>query len=226
MSRVTIQRIGIFGGTFDPVHNGHLRTALEVSELLALDELRLVPISVPPHRGAPVATAAERLRMLQLAADASPGFVVDDVELQRGGASYTIDTLRTVRAEVGPEVRLCLLVGLDAFAHFDTWKEWQQLVDYAHVVVLQRPGATLELNGVVAQWAASRLRPDPLAVLDAAPSGAVLRLELTQLAISATQIRELLAVGRSPRYLMPDAVLDFIRENRIYNGVDMHPGGR
>lgn len=226
MRRSTIRRIGIFGGTFDPVHNGHLRTALEVSELLALDELRLVPASVPPHRGAPVATVAERLRMLQLAADACPGFVVDDIELRRGGASYTIDTLRAVRAEAGADARLCLLIGLDAFARLDTWKEWQQLVDHAHIVVLQRPGAARDLAQAVAQWAATRLQPDPLAAFEAAPAGAIVHVELTQLAVSATQIRQLLGVGRSPRYLIPDAVLDYIRENRIYDGVDTCPGGQ
>ncbi len=146
MSGSAARRIGIFGGTFDPVHNGHLRTALEVAELLAFDELRLVPASVPPHRGAPLATAAERLRMLQLAADAHPGFVVDDRELVRGGASYTIDTLRSLRAELGETVRLCLIVGMDAFAAIDTWKEWRALGDHAHIVVVQRPGAAPALD--------------------------------------------------------------------------------
>lgn len=226
MSAAAFRRIGVFGGTFDPVHNGHLRTALEVGELLALDELRLVPASVPPHRDAPVATGAERLRMLQLAADANPGFLVDDLELVRGGASYTIETLRAVRAEAGPQARLCLIVGLDAFAQIHTWKDWPQLTDHAHVVVVQRPGAALGLTGDAADWAAQRLATDPLSALAAAPCGAVLRLELTQLAISATQIRALLAEHRSPRYLLPDAVLDYIRENRIYDCVDTHPGDR
>jgi nicotinate-nucleotide adenylyltransferase len=210
------RRIGILGGTFDPVHNGHLRTALEVAERLALDELRLVPASVPPHRGAPLATAAERLRMLQLAADAHPGFVVDDRELVRGGASYTIDTLRSLRAELGGAARLCLIVGLDAFAAIDTWKEWRALGDHAHIVVVQRPGAALALGEEAARWAAARFAADAGQALTDAAHGAILRLELTQLAISATHIRELLVEGRSPRYLLPDAVLDYIRENRIY----------
>ncbi len=226
MGAVVHRRIGIFGGTFDPVHNGHLRTALEVAELLALDELRLVPSNVPPHRETPVATGAERLRMLQLAADANPGFVVDDIELVRGGASYTIDTLRTVRASEGLHVRLCLVIGLDAFVHIDTWKEWRQLLDYAHIVVVQRPGAALGLTGEAVQWAQAHLATDPQDALGGAAHGSILRLGLTQLAVSATQIRELFATGRSPRYLLPDAVLDYARENRIYHYADVHPGGR
>lgn len=224
MSDGAVRRIGVFGGTFDPVHNGHLRTALEVAERLALDELRLVPASVPPHRGAALATAAERLRMLQLAADAHPGFVVDERELVRGGASYTIDTLRSLRAELGGAVRLCLIVGLDAFAAIDTWKEWRALGDNAHIVVVQRPGAALALGEEAARWAAARLAADAGQALTDAAHGAILRLELTQLAISATHIRELLVEGRSPRYLLPDAVLDYIRENRIYTRAAAHTG--
>ena len=226
MSAAAFRRIGVFGGTFDPVHNGHLRTALEVAELLALDELRLVPSNMPPHREAPVATGAERLRMLQLAADANPGFLVDDLELVRGGASYTIETLRAVRAEAGPQARLCLLIGLDAFVRIDTWKEWRQLLDHAHIVVMQRPGAALGLTGEMAQWAQAHLAADPQDALGGAAHGSILRLGLTQLAVSATQIRELFATGRSPRYLLPDAVLDYARENRIYHYADAHPGGR
>lgn len=218
------RRVGIFGGTFDPVHNGHLRTALEVGERLALDELRLVPANAPPHRPAPVATAAERLRMLGLAADASPGFVVDDRELVRGGASYSIDTLRALRAECGAATRLCLIVGLDAFAAIHTWKEWRQLAEYAHVVVVQRPGAVLAQEAEAAQWVRSRLASDAEQALAQCAHGSILRLEFTQLAISATQIRTLLAEGRSPRYLLPDVVLDYIRENRIYTRAAAHTG--
>ena len=224
MSDRAARRIGILGGTFDPVHNGHLRTALEVAGLLALDELRLVPSSVPPHRGAPLATAAERLRMLRLATDAHPGFVVDDRELVRGGASYTIDTLRSLRAELGAAARLCLVVGQDAFAAIDTWKEWCELEAHAHIVVVQRPGVAPALHEAVARWASTRLCADAGKALSDAAHGAVLRLELTQLAISATHIRELLAQGRSPRYLLPEAVLDHIREHRIYTRAPAHTG--
>lgn len=225
MSTRAVRRIGIFGGTFDPVHNGHLRAALEVAERLALDEVRLMPSSVPPHREAPLATASERLRMLQLAAEANPGFIVDDLELARGGTSYTIDTLRAVRAQVGDDACLCLIVGSDAFARIDTWKDWRQLVDHAHIAVAQRPGAILDLSGEARAWAEERIAADPEQALAGMAHGAVVRVVMTQLAISATQIREIFANGRSPRYLLPDAVLDYIRENRIYNYVDSHSGG-
>lgn len=226
MNVVGVRRIGILGGTFDPIHDGHLRVALETAEQLALDEVRLVPSSVPPHRIAPLATAAERLRMLQLAADPNPGFVVDDIELARGGPSYMIDTLRIMRDRVGPETRLCLIVGCDAFSRIDTWKEWQRLVDYAHIVVVRRPGSELEPSAAAKAWFEPRLEADPEQALLRAAHGSMLYLVLTQLAISATQIREIFATGRSPRYLLPDAVLDYIRENRIYNYVDPHSGGR
>ena len=225
MSTRAVRRIGIFGGTFDPVHNGHLRAALEVAERLALDEVRLMPSSVPPHREAPLATASERMRMLQLAAEANPGFIADDLELARGGTSYTIDTLRSIRAQVGDEARLCLIVGSDAFARIDTWKDWRQLVDHAHIVVAQRPGAISGLTGEARAWAEQRLAADPEQALADMAHGAILSVVLTQLAISATQIREIFAKGGSPRYLLPDAVLDYIRENRIYNYVDSHSGG-
>lgn len=218
------RRVGIFGGTFDPVHNGHLRTALEVAEQLALDELRLVPANSPPHRPAPLATAAERLRMLRLAADASPGFVVDDRELVRGGPSYSIDTLRALRDECGPRARLCLIVGLDAFAAIHTWKEWRKLAEFAHLVVVQRPGAALAPDAQAAAWVEERLSREAERALAGEAQGSIVRLELTQLAISATQIRQLLAAGRSPRYLLPDAVLDYIRENRIYTRAAAHTG--
>ena len=142
----------------------------------------------------------------------------------RGGTSYTIDTLRSLRAELGGAARLCLIVGLDAFAAIDTWKEWRALGDHAHIVVVQRPGAALALGEEAACWAAARFAADAGQALTDAAHGAILRLELTQLAISATHIRELLVEGRSPRYLLPDAVLDYIRENRIYTRAAAHTG--
>jgi nicotinate-nucleotide adenylyltransferase len=216
-------RIGLLGGTFDPVHVGHLRTALEVAELLALDELRLVPVNTPALRAQPLASPGQRIEMLALAAAGSPVLAVDDRELRRGGVSYSIDTLRELRAGIGETDRLCLVVGEDAFAALDRWKEWQRLLDYAHIAVLTRPGDTAPPAPALAAWTAAHLALDAEAALAESSRGQVLRLALTQLEISSTQIRALLAAGRSPRFLLPDAVLDYIHRNRLYGAKP--PGG-
>ena len=214
------RRIGVFGGTFDPVHNGHLRTALELVGALQLDELRLIPCHTPALRTRPAATATQRLAMLRLAlADCAP-LQCDDREIRRGSTSYTIDTLRSLRAELGASARLCLIVGADAFAAFDSWKEWDRMVELAHIVVMERPGERPAQSPALARWVAARAAAD----IGQAPCGGSLSLQLTQLAISATHIRELLAQGRSPRYLLPEAVLDHIREHRIYTRAPAHTG--
>ncbi|MBP8927133.1 MAG: nicotinate-nucleotide adenylyltransferase [Pseudomonadales bacterium] len=210
------RRIGVFGGTFDPVHNGHLRTALELVGALQLDELRLIPCHTPALRTRPAATATQRLAMLRLAlADCAP-LQCDDREIRRGSTSYTIDTLRSLRAELGASARLCLIVGADAFAAFDSWKEWDRMVELAHIVVMERPGERPAQSPVLARWVAARAADDIERALGQAPCGGILSLQLTQLAISASHIRALLSAGYSPRFLLPDAVLDYIRRHHLY----------
>lgn len=211
-----IRRIGLLGGTFDPVHNGHLRTALEVVELLGLDALRLVPVNTPALRSQPAATPAQRLDMLRLATTDAAVLQVDDRELRRGGVSYSIDTLRELRLAIGDQDRLCMILGEDAFAGLERWKEWQRLLDYAHIAVLTRPGDTVAPGAALAGWTAEHLALDPEEALRSASRGRLLRLSLTQLAISSTQVRALLAAGRTPRYLLPEPVLDYIHAHGIY----------
>jgi nicotinate-nucleotide adenylyltransferase len=206
----------MLGGTFDPVHNGHLRMALEVLERLSLDALNLVPVCTPALRSAARATPAQRAEMLRIAIAPEPRLRVDERELARGGVSYTIDTLREMRHETGDADSLCLVVGEDAFAGLERWKEWRRLLDYAHIVVLTRPGDTPVPRGALAAWTEEHLAADPEQALSGASRGSILHIELTQLAISSTQVRALLADGRSPRYLVPDGVLDYIHEHRIY----------
>src|SRR5512143_4181715 len=134
-----MQPIGIFGGTFDPIHYGHLRTALELKRALDLERLHFVPAATPPHRAAPCTDAALRLRMVQAAIAGEPGFVADDRELKRPGLSYTFDTLTSFRAEF-PDRPLCLLLGMDAFLNLPQWHEWREIPQLAHVVVAHRPG--------------------------------------------------------------------------------------
>ncbi len=206
--------VGIFGGTFDPVHHGHLRTALEVLEGCGLDELRLVPAGVPPHRGAPRAPAALRLEMLRQAVAGESRLVVDDRELRRTGPSYTVDTLSTLRAGLGTRP-LCLVLGADAFLGLPGWHRWRELPELAHLVVVHRPGALLELTGELADLFAGR-RTGTAAALARASAGILWVQPVTQLDISSSAIRALVAGGGDPRYLVPDAVRELLMAGRCY----------
>lgn len=210
--------IGIYGGTFDPVHYGHLRTALEVKEALGLEELRFLPCGLPPHRRPPDAPAEMRLKMLELALrDAVPGFRIDTRELQREGPSYMVDTLISIREEVGA-TPLCLILGLDAFCGLPSWHRWRELFDLAHLIVMRRPDAEEFAADATLAGLMQGRRVEAVEALRPKPAGFVHFLEVTQLAIAATQIRQLIRAGHDPRYLLPDAVLEFIREQALYCG--------
>ncbi|TAN50695.1 MAG: nicotinate-nucleotide adenylyltransferase [Methylococcaceae bacterium] len=210
---------GILGGTFDPIHHGHLRIALEVQEILALREVRFIPCRQPPHRGEPSATAEQRLHLLRLALGDMPGFVTDTRELERPGPSYMVDTLASLRAELGA-APLCLILGYDAFLGLPGWHRWRNLLDYAHWVVVRRPGpAPVPTGALAALQQERRLEPEQL---HTAACGGICFLPVSQLDISATQIRTLLRSGRNPSYLLPDAVLRFIEQTGLY-GCDHSP---
>lgn len=197
--------LAIFGGTFDPVHLGHLSVAWEAAELLDAD-VQLMPASVPPHRPAPIANAPQRAAMLRAALQEQSRLTLDTRELERGGPSYTIDTLIELRAEQGDRP-LVLLLGADAFAGLTTWHRWRELFDVAHIGVLSRPGVEAALPEELAAEVAARLVADA-AVLSSLPAGKLIELAVTPLEISATRIRELLAAGRDPRYLLPCGLFD------------------
>lgn len=206
--------LAIFGGTFDPVHIGHLRAAWEAAE--ALDaEVRLVPAHVPPHRPQPQASAAHRVAMLRLALAGQARLALDTRELQREGPSYTVDTLRELRAEIGPQRPLILLVGADAYAGFPGWHQWLALYELASIVVLTRPGHAVEWSGVLALETRAR-RVATSAELRGQASGAVLELEVSALDISASSIRATIAAGREPRFLVGATVLDYLRTHGLY----------
>jgi nicotinate-nucleotide adenylyltransferase len=213
--------IGVLGGTFDPIHYGHLRLAEELAERLRLEEVRLVPSGTPPHRSAPMAAAEHRLEMVRLAASGNSRFKVDERELRRAGPGYTFDTLKEVRAETGPSRPLAMLLGADAFLEFATWHRWHEIFGLAHVAIAHRPGFPVErwverMPQPLAREYFARLMKQPLAI-HLSPAGGIVVVPFTALDISATAIRDMLRGGASPRYLLPGAVLDYIRTHRLYS---------
>jgi nicotinate-nucleotide adenylyltransferase len=213
---MTITRIGILGGTFDPVHFGHLRPALDVAEHLNLDHVRLIPCSVPPHRTQPQATAQQRLTMLQLAIKNNSRFVVDDREIQREGPSYTVDTLKSLRTEF-PDTALYLILGTDAFLGLQSWHLWSQIIELAHIVVMQRPDENLDMSEEFKQWYQQHLAKEDSQMEVA---GSVWSVNVMQLAISATFIRQQIATGASPQFLLPDSVISLIEMLGLYQQQD------
>jgi nicotinate-nucleotide adenylyltransferase len=207
--------IGVLGGTFDPIHYGHLRPALELLEALELAEVRFIPCRIPAHRGSPQITAEQRLALARLATVGQPGFVTDDRELQREGPSYMVDTLTSLRDDFGADTPLCLILGSDAFRELHTWRRWEALSGLAHLVVMERPGASQPLPPLLEAFVAPRTIEDAVE-LRRRPAGGILWRSVTQLDISATQIRALLARGQSPRYLLPEAVLAYIHDRGLY----------
>ncbi len=211
----TFNPVGVFGGTFDPVHYGHLRSALELVEVLGLQELRLMPCAVPPHRASPGCSAQDRAAMVALGVADEARLVCDTRELDRPGISYTIDSLQALRDELGDDHSLCMVMGCDALLGITSWRRWDELLDLAHIAVMARPGWSLPADGEVARWLA-RHRSADIEVLRRATCGSVLVQELRPLAISSTEIRQLLAAGRSPRFLLPGPVLDYIEQRQLY----------
>ena len=214
--------VGIFGGTFNPIHLGHLRAAEEVREAERLDEIRFVPAALPPHKQTEdLAPAADRLRMVELAVDGTPGFRASGIELARAGASYSVDTLRAVRAEIGDATRLVFVIGSDAFRDFHTWKEHAAIFGLCDIVVVTRPPwpekLTLDDIPVAAREAfCYGSRSESLRHA----SGHVLTLQrITALDISAARIRALIAAGRSVRFLVPPRVEAYIAAHALYREV-------
>ena len=206
--------MGIFGGTFDPIHYGHLRSAFEMLQALRFDEVRFIPCGDPPHRGVTFADAQLRFRMVDVAIAGQDGFVSDDRELRRDGLSYSIDTLISLREEF-PERSLGLIVGMDAFLGLPQWYRWDEILDFAHIVVAHRPGWKAPdigpLGDLITEHGTHRVND-----LHETTHGHIHIHAVTQLEIASTEIRELVAAGRDPRFLMPDAVRDVIEETGIY----------
>ena len=206
--------IGIFGGTFDPIHFGHLRTGFELLQSLRLGELRWIPAGNPGHRSAPLADATQRLAMVRAATADQPGFVVDDREIRRAGVTYTVDTLGELRREF-PQRPLCLILGMDAFLGFESWHRWREVLEHAHLVVAHRPGWQAPRTGPLASLLESRAASD-LDALHATLAGRIRVQAVTQLEISSSDLRAIITSGRDPRFLVPDAVCEIIRQTQCY----------
>lgn len=215
MSIARFTPVGVFGGTFDPIHYGHLRSALELSEGLELEQLHLMPCAIPPHRESPGCSAQQRTAMVELAVTGEPRLRCDARELQRSGKSYTIDSLIELRRELADDRSLNLVMGCDALLNISSWHRWSELLDWAHVIIIARPGWQLPGSGPVAEWVKAHALETATDITARAAGGILIR-ELRPLAISSTEIRAILAAGNSARYLMPEPVLDYIYSHNLY----------
>jgi nicotinate-nucleotide adenylyltransferase len=217
---VSLAPVGILGGTFDPIHFGHLRLATEALEQCRLSEIYFIPCGTPPHRSAPIASATQRLAMTRLALHGQAQFVLDEREIHRNDPCYTIDTLRSLRDDFGTQQSLCLLLGGDAFLQLHTWRNWQQVFELAHIIVVQRAGRPLgnamqQADAALQQQYQTRLAPAPAALCDAA-AGNIVVIDMPALDISATDIRRRMSEHRSIRYLLPDAVAAYLHVHQPY----------
>ena len=207
--------IGILGGTFDPIHNGHLRTALDVQQCLSLKEVRFIPCGEPPHRIKPVAEPTQRLAMVRAAIAGQEKFTLDAREIQRKGPSYMVDTLTSLKRDFKDE-SLCLILGMDAFNGLQQWYQWQRIFDLANIVVMQRPDmkGQVELNKRLLSLVKDRLLD--VDALKRKQNGGIAFVPVTQLDISATMIRQQWQQGKDIQFLLPDSVLTLIRQQNIY----------
>lgn len=204
--------IGVLGGTFDPVHNAHLQMAMEAKQTLGLDEVRLVPCHRPPHRETPTVSSQQRLHLLSLAVSTCDGLEVDDRELYRDKASYTVDTLLSLRDELGEQVSLVFMLGTDAFAHLKTWHQWSRLRELAHLVIIARPDNTEVSDVELKQWISEA---DDIDIIGQQAAGGLIMLKQSLLAVSATDIRQQLSNGEEVGDL-PLLVANYIKEQGLY----------
>ena len=211
----TLKVVAIMGGTYNPVHNGHLRVAVEVADLFSLDELKLVPCLQPVHKSRPTVSTLHRLNMLDLAIESDARLTIDNREVLRSKPSYTIDTLKELRVELGADASIVMIVGMDSFLSLNYWKDWHLLTSYAHIFVVSRPGwnptFSDELNNYYEKYRASSI-----AELQCAPSGSIWFETLAPLDISSSMIRALVASNRSIAYLLPNSVRKYIDTNKLY----------
>ena len=205
--------IGLFGGTFDPIHCGHLRMALESKWALCLDEMRLMPCHLPPHRQSPTLGSQQRCKLLELALSDTDELQLEYCELQRTEPSYTVDSLIELREQGLQTNSITLLMGMDTFGHLTHWHQWWRLRELAHIAVVTRPGFRRPLQRPLKQWLANA---DDVSIIRRKSAGGIVLLQQRLLDISSTDIRTQLVAGQSPRYLLPEKVLAYIESNNLY----------
>jgi nicotinate-nucleotide adenylyltransferase len=210
-------RIGLLGGTFDPIHFGHLGMAQELAEALALDTVKFIPAAVPPLKSQPSASAADRCAMVQLAIANNPDFQLDERELKRTGPSYTVETLRSLRSELSEQDSLVLFIGSDAFKQFNRWHQWQEIIRLCHIALVARPDSDVStgLNPELVTFLQDHYTENAMD-LQSESAGLITMQAITPLAISSSAIREQLKNRQSARYLTPDCVLDYIAQHGLY----------
>lgn len=209
------QPLAIFGGTFDPVHYGHLRCAEEARQKLAVDTLALLPAGQPAHRATPGATTQQRLKMLRLAVEEFPLLKIDTRETERIGPSYMVDTLKNIRQQ-WPQRPLHLLVGQDAVNRLDSWHQWLELFELANIVILTRPSANIAYTQELKDQIGSRMIDD-VSILNSSSAGVVMPLQVAAIDISATMIKSIIRLGRSPKSMLPPAVWSYIEASGLYS---------
>jgi len=206
--------IGILGGTFDPIHNGHIHIATELLKYLPLDIIKFIPVLIPVHRNQPIATTAQRLTMLNLAIKDTPKLEIDERELHRSTPSYTVDTLLSLREEF-PESPLCLIVGMDAFIDLEKWHRWRKLLELAHIVVVNRDHIDIPTQGNLPNIIQQHQTNNSNDLL-VQPAGKLFFQTIPPIDVSATQIRERLANQKSIEDLCPIPVCEYIIQENIY----------
>lgn len=215
-----MQTIGLLGGTFNPIHFGHLRMAQELADSLSLSAVKFIPSANPPHKPSPQVSAEHRAAMVQLAISDNPKFRFDGRELSRTGASYSVDTLENLRSELGNDASLILIMGSDAFTKFNTWHHWQEIIKLCHIALVQRPASTNKepLTKELETFLHNHYT-EHAGDLHESSAGLVTMQAITPLEISSTAIRQALQLKHSARYLMPENVLDYIAAQQLYNAV-------
>lgn len=211
------EALGILGGTFDPIHFGHLRLAEECADSLRLDEVRFLPAAKPWQRSGLIVPVEHRIEMVRLGVETNPRFQVDAREAERAGPTYTVDTLASMRREFGDARPLVMIVGSDQFLNLPTWSRWQKLFEFAHIAVARRANEPFDLGELPPALAATvtqRLTNDRSALTE--PAGRVFSIEMTPLKISSSQIRTLVRTRVSARYLLPAAVYEYILKHGLY----------
>ncbi len=216
MSDNILKPIGVLGGSFDPIHHGHLRLALEAYYRLKLDHIRLIPLKIPVHRSSPFADGKHRSIMIQKAIDGLEQIILDDRELQREDDSYTIDTLISLREQF-PDHPICLLMGRDSFSTLDRWKDWQELLNYAHIIVASRHQIDKQPFNIAINLLLNSHQTYSMDDLHSNTHGKILRMQIPLLDISSTELRSAMQSRSEIRYLVPDSVIEYIHEEALYD---------